>query len=1100
MGSPRLRGFFGASSNGPARKSQPPASKSDSEADGLQQNVTPPTTPSLSSPEFPLSQTEYELKLQLPITESQNQLQSHAAGKRAQLPPLPRRTTASPVRLPPSIGRLNIGAGARSPPPASHSISKPTAAPAVVVEEWGSKSPDSSTAAVHQRPLPSVPGSSPPSQPSNAAGSSRHASSSNSSSPPIAGPSRHPNAIAGSSKHVNAVATSSKHPAAVPAASPSSTTPTATIPPSSKVLMKQQPSPRTHKQNSPSFSMRYQPLVADPSPSSSAESVAAVTSSTSSPSNPGASSSVRPLPRIPPSSAAPVTAPTAPSAGVKPSNNSLLAAPTASRYIPTPAKVKRPKTSPSVITGFSPSTGSSSTPSRSAFENIPSSWASRPVDLNAQRPSSPPAVAHSRPLPLKSPRARSHSRPRRDRSLDSYHSRPSSSAPRVAGPNSARATTTSFSRHLRSLPSPTITGGRPLPKRSTTTENGLSRSKTLNINVQTSIVSPTASTPLNSASNNILSPTGRRLPPSPPTGPVPRIKTPVTTPIATVPPRSLPPRAPSVPRPSIPRTSPNKPSIPAKPSPPIIAVNTTLKIYRDDNGHTPTNEAPLHAHPVDAFVDSESLLHPQIEPIEVPIDSPIEFFVDDEALSRSPSPIRYARPDSRGHLSDPEEDDIYATASDSSSSRSASPSGAARRKRTQLRAFRNSYRPREVGSSPPLIPHRHTSQVPLLEVQEFEVGKEGDKEKKKEKKKKEKKETRRTARSYFELGTGPASAAGSAPGTRASSPERKSRSRQPRRLAEAVTMALEEVRNRGRAGSGAGVPSVPPLPSTTNSSSGDLGVLDISVQSLTKPLPTADSTSSGSTRSSSGVAWAQAVAIGRARRAAELAETSSTGSASGSASGSHGLDPDDTPFMWLSTSKPPVHSAPFIPQPPPQLSQHRRVNSYGRQDISMPDNVTEEDSEKGGLACGLPLPKPAITTTITSTVSVSRPPSGASSTFSFGMGRNSTKNKKKRSRTGSMPQPASVSLDPASAYSPDVALSIHVQRNGSESSWVNVDSRTEESGGDGGSEAQEGEVVVVTTKRVMRTIDHGGDIFDHEQETGLADVIPHLRNLKASKS
>ncbi|KAF8157183.1 hypothetical protein B0H34DRAFT_712612 [Crassisporium funariophilum] len=46
----------------------------------------------------------------------------------------------------------------------------------------------------------------------------------------------------------------------------------------------------------------------------------------------------------------------------------------------------------------------------------------------------------------------------------------------------------------------------------------------------------------------------------------------------------------------------------------------------------------------------------------------------------------------------------------------------------------------------------------------------------------------------------------------------------------------------------------------------------------------------------------------------------------------------------------------------------------------------------------------------------------------------------------------------------------------------------------------DGEAGTVTARTVTRSVDGGGDIWEHEQETGVVDVIPQLRNLKASKS
>jgi len=46
-------------------------------------------------------------------------------------------------------------------------------------------------------------------------------------------------------------------------------------------------------------------------------------------------------------------------------------------------------------------------------------------------------------------------------------------------------------------------------------------------------------------------------------------------------------------------------------------------------------------------------------------------------------------------------------------------------------------------------------------------------------------------------------------------------------------------------------------------------------------------------------------------------------------------------------------------------------------------------------------------------------------------------------------------------------------------------------------EPSTGDVMVTTTTRIIRGVDDdGADLWEHERETGVRDVIPHLRNLK----
>ena len=234
------------------------------------------------------------------------------------------------------------------------------------------------------------------------------------------------------------------------------------------------------------------------------------------------------------------------------------------------------------------------------------------------------------------------------------------------------------------------------------------------------------------------------------------------------------------------------------------------------------------------------------------LDSPLEFFVDGPEtevtiLDRSPSPIRYARPSRAGDEYDFDdeggeggddweceedlnvffgdgemsEDDVIRMSGKvgnracggamRSKADAHAHAGRKRRGRTQLRAYRMSYRPRErqavsqeeenvdrMGGKSPvfgvgfgtsaMVTPTAVSPTPVTTSVIFALPPKISKERTKDKEKEKEKDKKKEKWSFGDFTSMVGSV--SAPGTRASSLERKRMSRQPRRLAEAVSMAL----------------------------------------------------------------------------------------------------------------------------------------------------------------------------------------------------------------------------------------------------------------------------------------------------------------------
>ena len=348
--------------------------------------------------------------------------------------------------------------------------------------------------------------------------------------------------------------------------------------PPSSILISKPSRPRAHTTSLSPVSVRYQSLVVD---------FDAKDSQASSPHITGSSGGkIRRLPAIPASTL----------------NPSLHG----SRHAPRP-RARRTSTS------SGPSNSLHHKDRRSPFDTIPTSWASRPVDLNpTQRAQSPSQVASSSnrspsssrapPCIQVAPRSRSYSRPRREPSEDPPSRTPISASPR-------------HTRILASVSSASTSSSSP-----SRTSAGTS-----------SLLTPPHSSAIlplpTSNANRFLS----------------------TYPDSVVPPPSA-----------------------------------HSKFVKEASVTDPSNAVgiPTHSFPAERLNTTRD----HVSSLEIPSD----IYIDDEdhasVMSRSPSPMRYARPNSRGSLSD--------DSSDYSRSRS-------RAVRDQLRSYRRSYRgPKSPSRSP----------------------------------------------------------------------------------------------------------------------------------------------------------------------------------------------------------------------------------------------------------------------------------------------------------------------------------------------------------------------------------------------------------------
>lgn len=544
--------------------------------------------------------------------------------------------------------------------------------------------------------------------------------------------------------------------------------------------------------------------------------------------------------------------------------------------------------------------------------------------------------------------------------MDSYYPTTSPVGSRMPSPAGGRhSRTNSRTGPPRTLPSPTIPNVRPV--RHAATVDYLpptpAISGTLAMQMHVADV-PSEAGPDDAWSRSLT----RSQPPSPRTAP-PKLRT-KPIPPAPPPPMSWIVTSHSQPQPGAQKT-------PLSPTP--ITAGTLASTARSPDTTPPTSagsalhderedaysvdaysvDAPLHSHPLEPFSDTDSLAAPPMTPIDVFVDD-----MDASMLSRSPSPIRYARPDSRGHLSSDDEGlggGGGSTASDEEGDDERASPGL-RRRRRQLRSYRKSYRPRE-GGEPPHIPYLRRSPSPVAAAPRAE--KEREKEKSETKKK----------RSYF------GDYIGSVPTTRSSSPERMSRSRQPRKLASAVSLALEEARSKG-------VQDASASPKRGRLLVLEDEVLDIKRASPLRPDaddapgPDTGSSQTSSARSSAKFGWVKAMARKRSEvfddgeRSTQPhapSRLSSTGAAPVEVAGT------ETPYMWISATRD-TPGAPLFPPPPPLRANHRPTTSVDLDDHRTSAHAwsayraADGDLEAYGPAC---FPSAPPTRTPASSISVS---------------------------------------------------------------------------------------------------------------------------------
>ncbi|KAG6856160.1 hypothetical protein H0H87_006967 [Tephrocybe sp. NHM501043] len=575
---------------------------------------------------------------------------------------LTRRTPPPPQRQP-SLGRLEIGSRPSLPkPPSAHEPQPPTLA--------------------HPRPLPAVP------------------------APVPQGP------IIESSKS-----------AALRAAAQQAPVQPQSRPPPSRVLLPGPSRPRAQTTLPHVASVRYQAMAVEPTETPGASSSSSSSTPTPTPSPPNTASFTattpgpsgpRPLPRVPPVS---VGTPSTSTAPIPPAP--LSAAPTASSsqlqppYVPSPPRAKRPKTSPSLSAPFAG-------PVRpSPFDAVPSSWASRPVDLNPTGPSGSGSASSS--ASISNPYASASG-------ANAAHASGSGSSSNTHASGSGTSSSGASSSASRSLPRPRSHSR----TRDQSAEASGSRSRGAASPIRyVALASGSSSAPLPSSSGSgSASGSGRiATPPSSRRGsttstnpPTPRSSVPAANGGRT--PESSP-RIPSLPPPKLTtRVLPSTTKVveesaitsvsaitvttrspPTPTSPRSHSVGHPTSILKNSKSRTAKRTLALHnvpPEPSGSEPPKKSTSLDSAMDVDVHVDMGLELIrgADESGpfVSRSPSPIRYARSSSRDSLLDTDDD--------------AHPNTRSRpRSRSQLRSFRRSYRPKPPERSPSPIAYARRCMV-----------------------------------------------------------------------------------------------------------------------------------------------------------------------------------------------------------------------------------------------------------------------------------------------------------------------------------------------------------------------------------------------------
>ncbi|KAG6840286.1 hypothetical protein C0991_007712 [Blastosporella zonata] len=584
------------------------------------------------------------------------------------------RRTPPPQRQP-SLGRLEIGSL-----PSRPSLPKP---PTAVVQ---TPIEQQSTMA-HPRPLPALP------------------------SPVSQGP------IIESSKSAAIRAAAAAQTAVQPQPQPQPR------PPPSRVILAGPSRPRAQTTVPQAVGVRYQSMAVEPTESSGVSVPASPPAPTLPPTPQTAYSATnipgpsgpRPLPRIPPVSVAPQIASPAPIPAA-PQSAAVLSSQFQPPYVPTYPGIKRPKTSPSSSAAFG-----------GVFDALPSSWASRPVDLNPTGPSGSGSGSASA----------SSSNAHASGSGSNAHASGSGSNAHASGLGSnAHASASGSNAHASGSGTPSSARSLPRPRSHSRShdrnaEASGSRSRGAASPIPYALLaSGSNSAPLPSSSGSAsgsglggtTTPPGSRRASSNSNPPTPRSSaTPGHIANTNRSPKASP-RIPSLPPPKFTTravasntkiveesaiTSVSAITITTRPSPTSSAarshsVGHPTSILKNSKSRTTKRALTLHnAPPEPSSPRPKKDTDMDVDNAGADVDMGLTISGPGNSgplLSRSPSPIRYARSSSMDTLLDSDDD--------------AHPNARSRpRSRSQLRAFRRSYRPKPIERSPSPIAYAKRSLV-----------------------------------------------------------------------------------------------------------------------------------------------------------------------------------------------------------------------------------------------------------------------------------------------------------------------------------------------------------------------------------------------------